>query len=83
MEPLTVPLVVHGERRIVTVWKSKIDAMDQGDEVAAWITKYIDSAKHTYRLVYMDHKFIRPTDQKYAQGYQTGRIRTFCWLYIV
>lgn len=48
----------------VTVWSSQVDALDAGDEAAAWISAFTGQ---TCRLVYMDAAARRPVNPAHAQ----------------
>lgn len=43
---------------MVTVWKDTVSAVDQGDEAAAWVAKYL--GKESLRLVRMNRDGVRP-----------------------
>jgi uncharacterized protein YcbX len=48
----------------VTIWKdSGVGAVDQGDEVARWLTEFL---RHKVRLVRFADDYTRQVDQKYA-----------------
>ena len=42
------------------------DVYDQGDEAAEFLTNYLGSKTHSFRLVYMDQDVKIPVDPKYA-----------------
>ena len=41
LPPISIPLSRRGERRRVTVWQDQCEAFDEGDEVAAWLYKFL------------------------------------------
>jgi uncharacterized protein YcbX len=49
--------------RAVRVWRDTCDAMDEGDDLAAWLSDYLGAA---VRLVRMADGFVRPADTTYA-----------------
>lgn len=51
----------------VSVWDDKCRAIDQGDEVAAWLAEF---SGFDCRLVTMPDDFARPVDSRYATGAQ-------------
>lgn len=61
MPALALPLEgSNGETREVQVWKSKCEAIDQGDEAAGWLTAYLSRERQgNYRLVRMTDEGIR------------------------
>ena len=53
-----------GKRVEVTIWKdSGVGALDQGDEIAEWLSTYL---KQTVRLVRFADDYTRQVDQSYA-----------------
>jgi uncharacterized protein len=52
-----------GDRRRVIVWRDACDAIDQGDEAAAWFSDFLGVAVH---LVRMADEFSRPVNRDYA-----------------
>ena len=50
-------------KRKVVVWKDTVDAYDQGDIVASWLTALFQMP---CRLVYMTEDIVRPVDSRYA-----------------
>jgi MOSC domain-containing protein len=60
---LCVPLDQGGETLSVTVWRDKLDAIDQGDAAAAWISAWIGCSA---RLVRFDSRSHRPCNPVYA-----------------
>lgn len=76
MEDLRVPILTEkqGKKANVTVWDSKMLAVDQGDAAAEWINKYLEAARGERKLRFfrVDESFKRVTDPKYAPDYETG-----------
>jgi len=61
--PLTV---MGGERREkVSLWRSELEAIDVGDEAAAWLSSV---AQRPLRLVAMAEDVVRPIDAPWDQG---------------
>lgn len=59
-----VPFDRMGERHAVTIWKnSGVGAIDQGDEVAEWLSDFL---KSPVRLVRFAEDYVRHVDPKYA-----------------
>jgi uncharacterized protein len=59
-----------GPCRYVQVWQDVCEALDEGDDVAAWVSDYLD---YDARLVRMPDGYVRQVDPKYArQPAQTG-----------
>jgi hypothetical protein len=52
-------------RRHVAIWRDRVDAIDAGDEAAAWLTRYLGS---TARLVHMDDAAHRAVDPAFAHA---------------
>eukprot|EP00439_Symbiodinium_sp_Y106_P082210 s128_g21.t1 len=65
-DPLLVPLQANGPEKKVRVWEDWVPAIDQGDEVAKWLSSYlrIDGL----RLVRIAKTAQRVTDPKYGVG---------------
>ncbi|NEO83364.1 MAG: MOSC domain-containing protein [Spirulina sp. SIO3F2] len=61
----SIPLALEGTERAVQVWRSQTIALDQGDEVAAWLTAVIE---HSVRLVRQSPQHLRPIDPAYAKA---------------
>lgn len=76
MPQLVVPIIFAdmSRERSVRVWKSQLLAIDQGDEAAKWINKYLEGVreKNEFRLVRLLESCHRQTKPKYAPGYETG-----------
>lgn len=64
METIAVPVTAENGQRRVTVWSKACRADDQGDAVADWLSKYLDT---NCRLVRMSDDFKRQVDQRYAK----------------
>jgi len=63
MTPCIVKLPYNGSKRQVVIWKNTVEAIDQGDTIAEWLTEYLGVEA---RLVYMPDATHRPVDPKYA-----------------
>lgn len=63
--PLAAPLVKDGPRRAVMIWRDTCEAVDQGDELAAWFGDFLHAA---CRVVRMAPDFVRGVDPTYATG---------------
>lgn len=63
MLPLELNVRRDGPRRAVVIWSDRCRAVDQGDEVAAWFSDYLDRPA---RLVRMADDFTRRVDSRYA-----------------
>lgn len=70
MEPIEVVEEASADRglaeRTVTVWKDTSSAIDQGDEAAAWLAKYL--GKDSLRLVRMNREAVRPVKSERADA---------------
>ena len=62
MDPLTFLTCNEGRPRQVTVWSSLCEAVDQGDEVARWLSDFLEQR---VRLVRIADDFHRPLDARY------------------
>lgn len=91
MPALTVPILRAASSdgcHHVSVWEDdEIEAIDQGDEVASWLTSYFESSAPTLsrlwrgcRLVRIRDGFFRETDRDYSPGYETGFADGFPYL---
>jgi uncharacterized protein len=62
---LEIPLnrADQAEKILVVVWRDQCQAIDQGDEAAAWFSNYL---QRDCRLVRMDEDFNRPVSSTYA-----------------
>jgi hypothetical protein len=61
--PLELELDPDGPVRRVTIWSSRVDAVDQGDTAAAWFSAVIGRA---IRLVWFSGPARRPIDPKFT-----------------
>jgi hypothetical protein len=64
MPPIEVPLTKTAGQRRVTVWSATCRADDQGDAIAAWLSRYLGVK---CRLVRMADDYKRQVDQRYAK----------------
>lgn len=62
--PIAVPLHGDGLRIEVTVWRDQCDGIDQGDEIAVWLSTVLGTE---CRLVRMPDDWVRTVDQTFAQ----------------
>ena len=71
MEPFTVGDRPDGARRQVAVWRDTVRAIDQGDDVADWLSAFLGVA---VRLVRFDPEWRRACNPQYAgdSGAHTG-----------
>lgn len=61
---LSIPIKRTGKRILVDIWKSKgVQAIDQGDDAAAWFSEYLDQP---VRLVRIADDYQRRLNPKYA-----------------
>lgn len=63
--PLSVPVVRSGNPRLVKVWTSDCEVIDQGDAAAAALSGFLG---RQCRLVRMREGFVRPTGDSYRQA---------------
>ncbi len=63
MEPLDVPIVEDDVRTTVQIWHHTVDAVDQGDSAAEWLSRFLDQP---VRLVGTSPDFKRPLNPDYA-----------------
>src|ERR1700733_6408056 len=82
--PDTTPLQLQphpqGISRTVTIWNDTCEAIDEGDEVAEWLSAYM---KTSCRLVRMADEFVRSVDDRYAEAEdQVGFADAFPFLLI-
>ncbi len=64
MPELTVPRPAGRDRRRVTVWDDQCSALDCGDDVAAWLSRFLAI---DCRLVFFPDDEVRAVDPRYAQ----------------
>jgi uncharacterized protein YcbX len=67
MQALTIVSNQHGPRYPVTVWKYTGDGIDQGDEVAEWLSSFLGI---DCRLVLFPNDAVRRSNPKYAKREQ-------------
>jgi uncharacterized protein len=66
MPEIRVPLSGSEEYTYdVIVWRDTCRAVDEGDSVAAWFSKFLD---YPVRLVRIAENFVRPVDARYARS---------------
>ena len=63
MPELNVEIESQGPADHVVVWGDRCQAIDQGDEAATWLSRYLGSS---VRLVRMADNFARPVDPDYG-----------------
>ena len=63
MPDLSLPLTSHGSRLTVGVWNDEVEAIDQGEATADWLTRFL---AEPLRLVRFDDAQDRRVEQKYA-----------------
>lgn len=63
--------IIDGHQRPVVIWKDTVQAVDQGDPVADWLTGFLGVPS---RLVRMAQDYVRQVDQTFAtsSGDQVG-----------
>lgn len=64
MAEKTIPITKAGPTTSIVVWRSTCDAVDQGDEVATWLSSYLD---FPCRLVRMAEGFVRGVNPDFAK----------------
>ncbi|MEM7344248.1 MAG: MOSC N-terminal beta barrel domain-containing protein [Chloroflexota bacterium] len=64
MPTLSIDIQKTGTPHSVVVWRSTCDAIDQGNEVAIWLSTYF---KTPCRLVRMGEQFVRHVNQDFAK----------------
>ena len=62
-ETLSIPVRARGERREVTVWRDRCDAVDQGDAAAEWASDFLGVS---CRLVRIADDAVRAVDRDFA-----------------
>ncbi|KAG7385720.1 hypothetical protein PHYPSEUDO_001174 [Phytophthora pseudosyringae] len=79
---LEVPVVHAGEGqlRVVSIWKDKVEAIDQGDAAAKWLDAFMGEDKCRFRLTRVRDGYTRHTKPKYAPGYATNFADAFPFL---
>jgi uncharacterized protein YcbX len=63
MPNLALPVIAEGQTREVLVWRDRCAAVDQGDEVAEWLSRFL---RRPCRLVRMAEDHVRRVDPVYA-----------------
>jgi len=64
MSALIVETQVSNTRRPVKIWRDTVEALDQGDEAAQWLSEYLGEA---VRLVKFDEAVVRKVSAEYAR----------------
>lgn len=64
MPTINVPQLEKTSKKVVRIWEDRVQAVDQGDEIAAWLSKFLDMPG--LRLVRMPKSTNRWCDKKYA-----------------
>ncbi|KAL3666763.1 hypothetical protein V7S43_008384 [Phytophthora oleae] len=82
MPDLEVPVVDtrEGQLRVVSIWKDKVEAIDQGDAAAKWLDEFMGETKCKFRLTRVRDGYTRHTKPKYAPGYATNFADAFPFL---
>ncbi|KAK1947763.1 Mitochondrial amidoxime reducing component 2 [Phytophthora citrophthora] len=82
MPDLEVPVVQteEGQQRVVSIWKDKVEAIDQGDAAAKWLDEFMGEEKCKFRLTRVRDGYTRHTKPKYAPGYATNFADAFPFL---
>jgi len=63
MTPLEAEVVEDGARLSATIWKDRVDSVDQGDKVAAWFSSFL---RRVVRVVRKAAGVVRAVDPAYA-----------------
>ncbi len=63
MIPLEAEIVENGARLFATIWKDRVESVDQGDEVAAWFSAFLHRG---VRVVRKAAGVVRAVDPTYA-----------------
>jgi uncharacterized protein YcbX len=63
MEQLAVPICRGGAVRPVEIWDSQAEAVDQGDRVAQWLSRFLGTEVRLMRLL---DDYVRPVSSEYA-----------------
>lgn len=64
MATVDITLRTSGIAHEVVVWRDKCQAVDQGDQVATWLSDYLGAS---VRLVHIHDTFARPVDPRYRR----------------
>jgi uncharacterized protein len=69
-EPLAIELARRDQPRLTAyVWDDTCQALDEGEEAAAWLTRVLgDLRGSSLRLVRFDDQHLRPVEPRYLQG---------------
>jgi hypothetical protein len=52
MPTMKIPLVGKDYPVVpVSVWSSAMEGVDEGDEIASWLQKFLDQPKYSFRLI--------------------------------
>ncbi len=70
MVPLEAEIVENGARLVTTIWKDRVESVDQGDEVAAWFSAFLHRG---VRVVRKAAGVVRAVDPTYATS-ATGQV---------
>ncbi|HFC11850.1 MAG TPA: MOSC domain-containing protein, partial [Anaerolineae bacterium] len=65
MSPISLPITQQGKAQSVTVWRSTVQAIDQGDGAAQWLSQFL---KAELRLFTMQAGFTRKINPAFAQA---------------
>ena len=60
LEPLMLPLAPQGSGRAVRIWKDACEALDQGDEAAAWVAAVLGERVRVVRIPAMPGRRASP-----------------------
>ncbi|GMF12843.1 unnamed protein product [Phytophthora lilii] len=82
MPDLELPVMPtgKGKLRLVSIWKDKVEAVDQGDAAAEWLDTFLGEEKRGFRLVRVRDGYTRHTKPKYAPGHSTNFADAFPFL---
>ncbi len=65
LETIQLQPTLEGKEIAVTIWRSHITAIDQGNEVANWLQKFLNQSKN-FRLVRQSPQYPRGVNSQYA-----------------
>lgn len=65
MQPLSLPIIQQGDPQAVTVWRSTVQAIDQGNGAAQWLSQFLQAE---LRLFTMQAGVERKINPAFAQG---------------
>lgn len=63
--------IPEGDRRVVTVWRDRLPAIDQGEAIAQWLAT-VGCLGEGVRLVWQDPQVLRPIDPRYRMTADRG-----------